>query len=292
MRGIICYNGAMKFWSVIGWLFFLTVARAQAQTATSASYLLDAADFQAIDFEASGASVTVAGGSVALGSNLQVLFVESESGMFPSLLTATAAALPSLTVDFDKIEVEINNLVTQREAKYPWVVQAQEMAVDSLNAEIAGLSPGIMAQTSNSILVSSNAPMGYAIYAQENQQPVSLAVRLGTPLTERNSIPDTTCDDGTCTIDSAGVWDDPDVAGFGYSVVGLDSLADFANGTKYRPFASASKGEAAVKIAEAALTGEALTSRQTQVIYRASVAAGSEAGIYTNSINYTFVPSL
>ena len=266
----------------------------KAQVASSESYLLEAGDWQAIDIKADSQNFQLEGGSQVLGYDAYTYFMEGDQGMFANLNATTAAHLrPSLSIVLDKVEVELRHLLVKAPPiRNPFTVQAQTAQLSQSSADISGLTPGIMAQTSSNVIVNSNAPAGYQLYVQENHQPILSNKNFDAPMTARNSLLDTSCDDGLCTINQAGLWENQSVPGFGYSVSGLDSLADFGAGTKFRPFANQSKNEAAVLIAEASAGAEPLINRQTQIIYRAGASADNEAGIYTNTISYTFVPSL
>lgn len=276
----LCYNEKMqkvvaRAWLVSVGMLIIATGQARAQVATSSSYILESSDFQALDLEGESESYGVTGGLNSLGDNVATAYPEetdfltSDFGLysgFARMLTMTMAvateSAATLEVSLDKMAIEMNNL-----------------------------SPGITAQEIGTVTVNSNSPAGYALYVQQNHQLQNMAMP-GAMLTSRTVVPDTTCDDKSCTPTVAGTWENNDQAGFGYSVMGGDSLADFANGTKYRPFATKDNGENPVLIAQEEAATSNLNDRQTQVVYRTRVASDNEAGIYANGIIYTVIPSL
>ncbi|MDO5561371.1 MAG: hypothetical protein Q4G02_01175 [bacterium] len=236
----------------------------QAQTATSSSFILEAGDFQALDFKASSDNYAISGTSNPFSSDAYSYFLENNYGMFSFfVLTPTPEIYPS----------------------------AFEVNLDKTAIDLTGLTPGILVQADTNIVVNSNVPAGYSIYVQQDNVLTNSDVYFGKEITERNTIANTACDANDCTVDSAGVWASNDTAGFGYSVAGIDSLADFAGGTKFRPFATAVRQEQPILIAQDTATDAYLANRQTQVIYKAGSATNNESGVYTNVINYTFVPN-
>ncbi len=270
----------MKDWrlSVFIILLFGTVMTSftQAQNATSSSYILETGDFQALNLQAESDTYSLSGSSNPFGGNAYSYYTTSETGLYSTLFQAPLLMSFSL---LGEIEAEATP-------------SAWKITFDKTEIELTGLSPGILVQTDNNIAVTSNVPTGYAIYAQQDHPLYNQDLIFGDIVTERNSLRNTSCDNNDCTATAAATWDNPDKAGFGYSVLGEDALADFAAGTKYRPFATATQTEAPIMIAYDQETTAYLVDRATQVIYKAAAASDNESGIYTNMINYTFVPSL
>ena len=264
----MCYNEIMKKVSVIFscliWLAF-SFSLVQAQTATSSSYMLEAGDFQSLDFQGSSENYVLAGTSNPFSNDAYSYFTDNEYGMF-SLFSFFA----------DQAQV------------YP---SAFSVTLDKTALDLTGLTPGILVQADNNLVVSSNIPAGYSIYVQQDNVLTNSDVYFGQEVTERNTVANTTCDAGDCTIDTASAWTNNDIPGFGYSVAGVDSVADFAAGTKFRPFSTQTQGEEPILIAQDLNTSNYLTNRQTQVVYKAGVSTNNESGVYTNVINYTFVPN-
>lgn len=265
----------LSFLSLLMWSVIATAAT-QAQSATSSSYILETGDFQALDFQAESASYQLSGGSNPFGGNAYSYYTESETGLYPTLFDAPLLMSFSLMGEME-------------EEATP---SAWQITFDKTEIELVGLSPGIMVQADSNIAVTSNVPTGYAIYAQQDHRLYNQDLIFGDVITDRNSLKNTSCDNNDCTATSAATWNNADQAGFGFSVLGIDALTDFDLGTKYRPFATANQNEAPLMIVYDQATTAYLVDRATQVIYRVAAASDNEAGVYTNTINYTFVPSL
>lgn len=184
---------------------------------------------------------------------------------------------------------------------------AIKMRIDKLWVDFGGITPGIFASNTNTITISidedsSFSPMGYALYAAENHSPYMLEdnQRLLNSTTlkpfERQVIPNTSCNGGadTCNLFTAAIWDNPDQAGFGYTVTCNDKCPAFANGTRYKAFADLSDDvnpQAAQLIAYQDVPSRTLTDRHVNIKYQVSAANENEAGVYTNSIYYTLIPT-
>ncbi len=248
----------------------------RAQTATSSSYILESGDFSAIDFQATAEAIQIAGVSNAFGGNVYSYYTDNETGMYGNLFTGVNLRSFSLL-----------SLGAEEATPSAWSV-----AIDKNNIELTNLSPGIPVQATTSITATSNVPTGYAIYIQENGPLTHQDVNWDGRQTNRNTIPDTQCDGGSCSETVAGAWANNDQAGFGYTVIGEDSLSDFESGTKFKVFPSAQEKESAIIIANDQSTNAYLVNRFTQVIYKVIIPPETEAGIYTNTISYTFVPTL
>lgn len=102
-----------------------------------------------------------------------------------------------------------------------------------------------------------------------------------------DTIPDTTCDAGTCTETSAGVWTTPTNNGFGYNLTGNDISADFINSTYFRPFPDDSLGESPATIMTTTAAGK---NRVATVNYQLSPSNTQAAGTYNTQIIYIATP--
>jgi hypothetical protein len=102
-----------------------------------------------------------------------------------------------------------------------------------------------------------------------------------------DTIPDTTCDSGTCTESSAGVWTTATNNGFGFNVSGSDVSADFVGPTYFRPFADASLAESAQTIMTSSVAGK---NRTATITYKVSPIGSQAAGTYTTQIIFTATP--
>jgi hypothetical protein len=173
-----------------------------------------------------------------------------------------------------------------------------QLTIDSLNLDFGGMYPGTPVTRQTNILVNSNIPMGYQLYAIQDKllQLGHYAQTEFSPPGEREIINNTTCDNNDCHLNLARTWNDPDVAGFGYTVMSPDAVSDFDGGTKYRPFATKNKGndtppdESPVIIAGLPNTQTHLNNRHLTVQYKVSISPLNTAGVYTNTVDYTLVP--
>jgi len=129
------------------------------------------------------------------------------------------------------------------------------------------------------LVVSTNAGNGYSITTQE-----SYAMKTADG---RFTIPDATCDAGTCTESAAAAWATATHNGFGHTCFNQDGNHDcdssYTNGTKFRQFANIAAGETAQAIMSST-TPATVTAR---IKHRLSVGASQVAGTYTTLITYT-----
>ncbi len=99
---------------------------------------------------------------------------------------------------------------------------------------------------------------------------------------ENKIIPDTTCDNGSCTQDRATLWNSILSYGLGYRENG------FSLQKGYKRFANASKNEPAQVI----MNGDNQdTKRQTTVTYKVNISNTQPIGMYTNTVTYIAVPN-
>ena len=171
-----------------------------------------------------------------------------------------------------------------------------QFSIDKLWVDFPYMSPGILATGQNELIINSNAPIGYSLYTGEDL-PLHLPEmeqRLlvdGLAVYPREIIAATTCDAGDCDDQTAGTWVNGEIAGFGYTVMGDDALADFAGGQKYRAFSDLKLGQPARLIATKDASSQALSQRQLTVRYQVGVRGDTEAGVFQNSVYYTLVPN-
>jgi hypothetical protein len=103
-----------------------------------------------------------------------------------------------------------------------------------------------------------------------------------------SSIPDTTCNAGTCTETSAGVWTSTSVYGFGYTMAGNDIPADFINTTYYRPFPDRSLSENPAIVMSSTNVG---TNKQSTMTAKSNISAVQPAGSYRTVLQFIATPS-
>ncbi len=122
---------------------------------------------------------------------------------------------------------------------------------------------------------------GYTIYAYE-KHPLKLE-------SGSTTIPDTTCDDGSCSETQASSWVNNNIGGFGFNVNGPDAASDFVDSNYYRQFADQAKNEPMQAIMSSA---NLAVDDQATVTYKAGLTSGSQAaGNYSTYVSYVAVPS-
>lgn len=152
-------------------------------------------------------------------------------------------------------------------------------AISSMAVNFGTIAAGTPSTQTNTLTVSAGGAGGYQVTGQENY-PLKMAT--GT------TIPDTTCDSGTCSETTAGVWVNNTTYGFGYNMSGNDVPAAFIDSTYYKQFADRSLGESAQIVMSSINVGK---SRQATVTYKVNVSGAQAAGVYRNMITFIATPS-
>ncbi len=163
--------------------------------------------------------------------------------------------------------------------QYIYQIQTFNFSIDNVAIDLGELTPGIHNTASNKLTITTRGGSGYTIYAYEQ-----------TPMTHTNgshTIPDTTCNAGTCTEAIAGVWTTQTVPGFGFNIVGDDVAADFLDSNYFRQFADDSSAEEMQVIMSDTDIAEA---EQGTVTYKIGIDGSTVAGNYQTGIVYVAVP--
>jgi len=140
------------------------------------------------------------------------------------------------------------------------------------------ISANTFYQGCQDLIVSTNAGNGYSVTVQE-----SSAMRT---VDGRFSIPDTTCDGGTCSESAAAAWTNATKNGFGHTCfnqLNHDCNAAYSSGTNFRQAANLAAGETAQSVMSSS-TAATATGR---VKYRLSTSAAQPAGTYKTLVTYT-----
>lgn len=141
------------------------------------------------------------------------------------------------------------------------------------------LIPGTPSTLASTLTVSAGGAGGYRVTARE-------ATSLQT--TGGQSIPDTTCDAGTCTESAAGVWSQVSTYGFGYNMTGQDIPSDFINSTYFRHFANAGLSQTDQVVMSNVNVGRG---RVATITYKVNISGVQASGRYQNKILFTAIPS-
>jgi len=160
--------------------------------------------------------------------------------------------------------------------------------INDLSIDLGTLSAGSTSTDTNTITITSPSGHGYQIMAHQNH-----------PLAINNSgttIPDTICDNGTCTESQSDTWTNSSIYGFGFNTIGINNSgvathvgtsAYFADETYYRQFADHSLDEANQIIMS---EDSAVQNHQARVTYKTNISSIQAAGNYQNAITFTAVP--
>lgn len=155
--------------------------------------------------------------------------------------------------------------------------------ITGLMIDFGVLSPTNPVTRQNELTVSIGSAFGYSVYATESSQ----LINPGTGAL----IPDTTCDNGTCTESVSAAWTSNLTYGFGYrcdNVTGTDCASGFSDSTYYKQFADASKEETP----QAVMTGTAVgRNKKSQITYQINISGSQPAGFYRNFISYIATPT-
>ena len=153
-------------------------------------------------------------------------------------------------------------------------------SISKLDIDLGTLSTNSFNTDTHTLTVTSPGANGYQVYASA-AHPLQLPDASAT-------IPDTTCDAGTCTYTTAGVWTNTSIPGFGFNVSGHDVASDFTNSTYFRQFADRSNSEAQQVIMT---KNSQATARVATVTYQAGISGNQTAGTYQTNISFVAVPS-
>lgn len=128
-----------------------------------------------------------------------------------------------------------------------------------------------------------------------NAQGMSLFAYQNHPLETANKafIPDTTCDDGTCTPLAGSIWANTLTYGSGYHCeTDTDKspacASDFMNQQTYRPFATVSESHTAGSLLAPNLKTDTL---HLKLNYKINVSGTQQKGSYTNALMFIAAPT-
>lgn len=156
-------------------------------------------------------------------------------------------------------------------------------SISSLFIDFGPLAPGTPVTRTNTLTVTNFSAYGYSVLVRENHPLRVNATGI--------SIPDTTCDSGTCTETTSALWTSVLTYGFGYrcdNLSGTNCVTDFSTANTYKQFASSESAE----LAQPVMTGTSGKNLQSQITYKVNVSSTQAAGEYENQITYIAVPSI
>ncbi len=158
-----------------------------------------------------------------------------------------------------------------------------QFSIDNTTIDFGVLTAGTPVLRYTKLTISNGSANGYQVTAYQNHQLLS------NP--SGQIIPDTTCNDGSCTQSTSALWDLPTVYGFGYrcdNVSGTDCASGFSTANYYKQFADDSKSESVVAVMSGSNVGKNIA---VQITYKVNVSNTQSAGQYTNQTIYVATPT-
>ena len=149
------------------------------------------------------------------------------------------------------------------------------VSTTGVTVPFGNISPNTFYIGCHDLQVSTNAGNGYSLTAQES--------RLLS--TAQFTIPNTTCDNGACTLLTAGAWTNAAKNGFGHTCTNQtnhDCASTYSSGSNFRPLANIAAGDTA----QAVMSSSTAATATGRIKYRLSAGAAQAAGLYTTIIAY------
>lgn len=157
-------------------------------------------------------------------------------------------------------------------------------SITGIFIDFGPITPGTPITRTNNLTISNGSANGYTVLASENHPLMADSTGV--------SIPDTTCDSGTCTESIASAWSNLTTFGFGYrcdNVTGSDCQSGFGPVANYRQFSASNSGEIAKPVMRGVNVGRNI---QSQITYKVNVSSSQPTGSYQNVITFIAVPSI
>ncbi len=161
--------------------------------------------------------------------------------------------------------------------QYLYTLYDFSFTISSLSLDLGGLSSNTFSSATHTLTVTAPG-QGYNVSVIETQKLTNAT---------GDTIPNTTCDSGTCTKTSASTWTTSTNNGFGFNLTGNDISSDFISSSHFRPFPDLSIGDTPEIIMTSAAAGK---NRVATVKYQVSPSATQAEGIYTTQIIYVATP--
>ena len=129
------------------------------------------------------------------------------------------------------------------------------------------------------LVISKGSSRGYSVFAFANRELSDV---------NNNSIPDTTCDNGTCSETSSAQWSGNLSFGFGYrcEIEASPCSKDFLIENSFKQFANDSKSEEYQAIIKS------IDSKKAKIEYKINISNNQAKSSYSNSITFIAIPNL
>ncbi len=163
--------------------------------------------------------------------------------------------------------------------QYIYQIDQFRFRISKTLISLGTMVPGIHYIDSHTLEVTTRGTGGYKVYVFEEH-----------PLRHEGgayTIPNTTCDAGTCSYTTAQTWTNQNVAGFGFNANGNDVPADFISTSYYRSFADRASAQPMQIVMSATTAG---INRTATITYKAGVSGSQAEGNYSTPIVYVAVP--
>lgn len=145
------------------------------------------------------------------------------------------------------------------------------------------LSPSNPVKRSNTISILSTNPAGYTVKTSQNHNLQSSS--------SKATIPDTSCDTGTCSVSLPDLWNNSLTYGFGYRCDNLydvsSCLNDFSNINYYKRFPNMSESQNPYPVIQQT---NAINSKG-QITYQLNLSRTQEQGFYNSAITFVATPN-
>lgn len=167
--------------------------------------------------------------------------------------------------------------------QYIYSIIAFRFSISSLFIDFGIVTPTNPVTRTNTLTISNGSAYGYDVTAFENHQllvPASGAL-----------IPNTTCDNGTCTTTTSASWTSSLTYGFGYrcdNVTGTDCASGFTTSSFYKQFPDQSGSQTPVAVMSGTNVGR---NKKVEITYKVNISGTQPAGSYINTITYVATPT-
>lgn len=153
-------------------------------------------------------------------------------------------------------------------------------SLSKLTIDFGEITPGTFKTATHQVDVSVIGAGGYSVTVFENHP---LRLQSGT-----STIPDTTCDNGLCTEETAESWTNPANVGFGFNASGDDVVADFVSANYFRQFADLASAE----LPQTIMAANSVQSNRTATItYKVTPSGDQPAGLYETQVVFSAIPT-
>lgn len=141
-------------------------------------------------------------------------------------------------------------------------------SISTTLVDFGEITPTDPTTRTTSIRINSGDTSGFSLFALTDHELQS---------ENKKIIPDTTCDNGTCTSKYASTWDSILTYGFGYK---------YGSTTDFMPLPNQAKGDMLSPI----LFDKNSKETQTIITYKTNISTTQDIGLYTNTLQLIAVP--